>query len=39
MTKHKIAFVSPGKMDVSNVEEGLAGLADAPRGDKRASSR
>ena len=26
MAKHKIAFVSPGKTDVSNVEEGLAGL-------------
>ena len=26
MAKHKIAFVSPGKTDVSNVEEGLSGL-------------
>ena len=26
MAKHKIAFVTPGKTDVSHVEEGLAGL-------------
>ena len=26
MAKHKVALVSPGKIDVSNIEEGLAGL-------------